>query len=466
MGKFGRAAPWALFSFFAWSSSAAAGPRETLRSIAFHPADSATYAAVFNEAGGGLLITHDGGKSFQLACMSYVTGERTIDSLLPVVSYTADGHLVVATFDGLFRDDGHGCGFTRASELGDDYVAGITVDPAQPGTLYALTSSGGKQNGIFRSLDQGTTWSLFGQLEDAYFRRMDITPLPSGGRRFYVSLAKTQVDSIALVPTVRVSDDEGATFTDHAFPQDSDMTLIGVDALHPERIYAAAPDPQGMGTKILLNDTHGEPHAWRELGFVQTLGSVETPPEGGFFVVDLGTRRLLRLNAGSDGLELVDAAEITCFERSPLGGENFSCATFRLLRADDAGLHTEHLVYDMNQLDAFVSCGGDDAAMIRSCLPQLDYGWCGETHFPSAPLCLELRGEDDTDCAADGGVGCADAGTEPTPKNAKASDCALSAQRSSGRPLLASLLLLALARLLRQRGARAKGSAPTAGERR
>ena len=54
MRKLRRAAPWALLSCFAWSSSAVAGPLETLRNIAFHPSDPATYAAVFNEAGGGL----------------------------------------------------------------------------------------------------------------------------------------------------------------------------------------------------------------------------------------------------------------------------------------------------------------------------------------------------------------------------------------------------------------------------
>ena len=124
------------------------------------------------------MITHDGGHSFRLDCMSYVMGERTIDSLLPEVAYTADGHLVVATFNGLFRDDGHGCGFVRAPELSDDYVAGLTVDPTGSTTLYALTSSGGQQNGIFRSLDQGASWTLFGPLEDAFFRRLDVVVRP------------------------------------------------------------------------------------------------------------------------------------------------------------------------------------------------------------------------------------------------------------------------------------------------
>ena len=459
--SFGRLAPWALLSCLGWSSTAFAGPLETLRSIAFHPSDPETYAAVFNEAGGGLLITHDGGASFQLACMSYVTGERTIDSLLPLVSYTADGHLLVATFDGLFRDDGRSCGFTRAPELGDDYVAGLTVDPGDPRMVYALTSSGGQQNVIFRSADQGATWSQFGEPEDAYFRRLDIVALPGGGRRFYVSLAKIVGSGTKLVPTVRVSDDEGATFTDYAFPQESDMTIVGVDAHDPERIYAVAPDPKGSGDKILRNDAHGDPQAWTELGTVQSLGSFETPPEGGFLLVDLGARQLLRSNAAQDGIELVDAAEITCFERSPLVNQSFSCANFRLLGADSTGLHTDQLVYDMNQLDAFVSCGADGDALRVSCLPQLTYGWCGATHFPDAPLCRGLLAQKDAGCAAPSD--CTDAGMQPAATKAKTSSCAISAQRSSGGSFAASLLFFALARLVRRRGARASKDRPIRG---
>ena len=43
----------------------------------------------------------------------------------------------------------------------------------------------------------------------------------------------------------------------------------------------------------------------------------------------------------------------------PLSGQHFSCATFRLLNADSSGLQRSQLVYDMNQLDALVSCGGE-----------------------------------------------------------------------------------------------------------
>jgi hypothetical protein len=443
---FGRAAPYALVSLLAWSSSAAAGTPETLRNIAFHPSDPNTYAAVFNEAGGGLLITHDDGRSFQLACMSYVMGEYTMDALLPVVSYTADGHLVVATFYGLFRDDGHGCGFARAAEFGDSYVAGLTVDPMRPGTLYALTSSGGQQNGIYRSLDQGATWSLFGNAENAFFRRLDIVPLASGGRRFYVSLARVKEGSFAVIPIVRVSDDEGTTFTDHEFPEDIDMTLAGVDALNPELIYALAPEAGGMGTKVLMNDAHGQPEAWRELGTVSIPGTLEIAPEGGFFLVDLGTRKLFRWTPADTVLTLVDASEVTCFERSPLSGRGFSCATWRLLGADASGMHSDELIYDMNQLDSLVACGAQGSDLIASCVPQLDYGWCGYTHYPDAPLCKALRDEPAAGCAPDAGVMCGDGGpVAGEPPKAKASDCSLASRRSvSGEPGLTALGLCAL----------------------
>ncbi|MFT3926158.1 MAG: hypothetical protein QM778_26675 [Myxococcales bacterium] len=405
-----------------------------MRSIAFHPSDPATYAAVYNEAGGGLLITHDGGSSFQLACTSYVIGKRYLESVLPVVSYTPDGHLVVATFDGLFRDDGAGCNFTHATELGDRYVVGLTSDPTQPSTLYALTSSGGEQNGIYRSTDQGATWSPFGALEQAFFRTLYIVPLPGGGRRFYVSLAALEDGSVALQASIRVSEDEGASFTEYAFPQDSDMTLVGVDARDPDRIYAVAPDFTGMSARLLVNTAKGDPQAWKELGSVGSLGSFETRPEGGFFAVDLESRQLLRLNASGDGLELVDPMQITCFQTSPLTGQHFSCATFRLLEADASGVHTDKLVFDMNNLGSFVSCPGQEKALAASCQPQLDFGWCGGTHFPDAPLCQ-------TKCVDDAGMSCVDGGTEP-PKQSPKSGCAISAMPATPGLLAPGALLL------------------------
>ncbi len=445
----------ALALLFAWSfsNSAAAGPLETLRAIAFHPSDPATYAAVFNEAGGGLLITRDGGQSFRLACMSYVTGKSTIDGLLPNALYTSSGHLVVATFRGLFRDDGTGCSFARAQELGDAYVTGLTADPHQPDVLYAMTSSGGQQNAIYRSADQGATWSPFGALEDAFFRRLDIVTMPDGHRRFYVSLARIEdTTSYAVTAALRISDDEGASYVEHVFPHDSDMTLAGVDALLPERVYALAPEPDHSGTKVLLNDAAGAPEGWRELGTVQSPGNFELLPGGGFFLVDVGARQLFRLNDSQDGLVLADAADITCFEQSPLTGERFSCATWSMFEADASGARTDRVIYDMNWLDAVVSCGDQD--VVASCVPQFDYGWCGVTHYPEAPLCQELRGEGGAKgCGGQGQPACADAGAEPPASKPKANGCALTP--GSTRPR-SWVLLAGLACALRARRGRGR----------
>jgi hypothetical protein len=289
--------------------------------------------------------------------------------------------------------------------------------------LYALTSSGGQDNGIYRSPDQGATWSAMGPLENAFFRRLDIVTMPDGHRRFYVSLARIQEQPYAIIAAVRVSDDEGTTFQEYAFPLDSDMTVAGVDALNPERLYAVAPAADASNTKVLLNDEGGRPEAWREVGSVQSAGNLEVLPEGGFFVVDLGTRQLFRLNESADGLALADAADITCFEQSPLSGERFSCATWRMLGADTSGARTDRVIYDMNSLDAVVSCGAQGDDLIASCRPQFDYGWCGPTHFPDAPLCKELRGEGGG--CGDGGA-CPDAGAPMavTPKG-KSDGCAI-----------------------------------------
>jgi hypothetical protein len=435
---------------------ASAGPLETLRAVAFRPGDPATFAAVYNEAGGGLLITRDGGQHFGLTCMTAISGETEIGRRLPSVVWTPDGHLLVATFSGVFRDDGMACGFSRIAELGDQYVSELVTDPDQPGILYALTSTGGAAlNTVYRSLDQGLSWTPLFSPENVYFRRLRIVRLPDGRRRMVFGVAKPRSDQVTLDTVLRVSDDEGQTFVEHTYPDAADMRLLGVDGADPSRVYAQRVSPDGMSRTILMNPALGDPTAWLELGQVQDVGSFVTPPGGGFFLVDLGMRQLLRGDFSSEPykLSLVDGADVTCFEENPAVGQFYSCASSRLRGADAAGAAAEPALLDFNELDAMVDCPGRPD-LAASCLPQLDYGWCGATHFPGAPLCLELHAEP----APPGDAGTLpDAGSEQP--SAKSSGCAISPARPSQPASPWRWLVLTAGLWLSRRGTRRKARA-------
>src|SRR5688572_25640837 len=91
-------------------SPSLAGPVERLAQVLLHPAHPELIAVRYENGGGGLVVSRDGGRSFRLLCGAAMNleGERVSSA-----AATGDGQLVLGTFTGTLRDDGHGCGFTR-----------------------------------------------------------------------------------------------------------------------------------------------------------------------------------------------------------------------------------------------------------------------------------------------------------------------------------------------------------------
>src|SRR5689334_5261867 len=66
----GRRGSWLVVALFAcaWPIRAWAGPPETFVQVAFHPSDPMQIALRYDQGGGGMLLSRDGGRSWQLVC--------------------------------------------------------------------------------------------------------------------------------------------------------------------------------------------------------------------------------------------------------------------------------------------------------------------------------------------------------------------------------------------------------------
>src|SRR5262245_57021730 len=87
---------------------AAAGELERLQQILINERDPQLIGLRYGFGGSGLMVSHDGGKRFELLC------SNAIEPNLNVLSgmFAPDGTLLAGHFNGLYRDTGDSCGWT------------------------------------------------------------------------------------------------------------------------------------------------------------------------------------------------------------------------------------------------------------------------------------------------------------------------------------------------------------------
>ncbi|MFT5355416.1 MAG: hypothetical protein ACI9KE_002635, partial [Polyangiales bacterium] len=166
---------------------------------------------------------------------------RTPNERVPVVR-APSGEFFGATFSGLRRADVNACGGSLATPLLDRIVIDVVANGNTPGVLWALTSDGREtDNGVFRSLDGGDTWSATNDaVSTILFERLRISR--SNPDVLYLSGAfpRTEAMPERSVFTFR-SDDAGATFDRFEFPLaegERNLLLLDVDPVLESTVYA------------------------------------------------------------------------------------------------------------------------------------------------------------------------------------------------------------------------------------
>lgn len=136
----------------------------------------------------GLLVSHDGGQTFEWFCETAVGYGGSFD---PDYEYLADGTILATTFDGLLANR-NGCTFdqTPLSSLPSappnekKFISTIAQGP--DGALYAADSGASSLGKIYKSIDSGVTWPIavvVGQTSDWW---SSIEVAPSDKSRVYV----------------------------------------------------------------------------------------------------------------------------------------------------------------------------------------------------------------------------------------------------------------------------------------
>lgn len=439
-----------------------AGPVERLVQVAFHPTDPKTYVLSYAEAGGGLLVTHDGGASFQVTCTSAILEKRSLGSARSTVAITGDGHILHGSFDGLVRGSSEGCGFEPVVVFADQSVTDIAVDPDEPSTVYVLTSIGGKPNGMYKSSDNGASFEVVGKTEEAFFSRLRIARLPTGKRRFYQSLARPTANGNSD-HVVRSSENDGQDWTEHELKGTdyAELRLLGVDRRNPSRIYAAASRASADGEILLVNDSAGETAAWEQVGAAIGVDSFLPAAGGGFWAVETESGDLLRSNAeGRNAAALATKRPVSCIAESPLTTETMVCAVWELFRTDAQGFMQGPPIVDFRKVTKFSDCSGENIP--GTCEAQMNAGWCTNTHYPVAPICLQVPNPivtPNSDGGQTSGLANSDAGAEELQSSkSKSGGCQVSHGWITHRPAQALFLLSGLVLLLRLYRARRRQS--------
>ncbi len=382
-----------------------AGPPELLVQLAMHPTDPGVMALRYVNGQDGALFTTDGGANWTLLCGSAMFDLSVHRSALAM---TSDGLALMGAFTGLWHDDGHACGWTEEPQFDGQWVDGFATDPLDPTVTYAVTSSGGKLNGVFRRA-AGGSWADFGTKDEVLIGQM-LVVAHGNGRRFYLGAVKgtVTVDGGVVLPNyvVRVSDDDGATWTDNAYgPTDattSKFRLEAVDPTNPDRIVAAierpedAPPPASTTDTVLISDDQGK--TFKEYLTITEVGtesnSVAFATDGRLWIADQG---------GSDPSEpkglwfsqSLDAkpthlsnAPVYCLGYQEATNTLYTCTEvtgvpeFGTVNAK-SGVFTASL--DLRTVKNFVACPGQDVA--TACEDQLCLAYCGFGHFAQAPVC-------------------------------------------------------------------------------
>lgn len=462
------------------ANRASAGPVEALNGIFVDPKDPKSLALRYFNGGGGLLLSSDQGKSFRFLCNTGANPQISRDT--SAMMLRADGSLLLGVFDGLWSGDKNACGFARVKSFEGKWVNDFALDPIDPTVTYAITSSGAQNNGIYKNDGKSAAWSAFGSQDMILIGRLHVVALPSGKRRFYQSAVRGTYDTIDMTTgqmvqnpkyIIRVSNDDGKTWTEHAFgPTDGTLRLVAVDPDNPDQLVASvvrgdnsAPD-DAEPDDLVWSATQGSAGSFKLIGQVTIYGGVAFLPDGRMFYGDISqnSKALYEVaKLGDKPKQLRQDFKAGCLTYDAQSSRLYACSD-RLFGTIDPKAGTFSKLYDMSKADAFAQCKGQPPAADR-CQEQLLAAYCGITHFPSAAICAGYHLSADAGSfmttGSDAAVSSSDGGAQPSAagKSGGGGGCAVSGVSAPRGRVLPLLCLGACILGLRRRHRRRRGAA-------
>jgi len=179
----------------------------------------------------GLVLSHDGGTTWQWMCESAVGYGGVYD---PLYVYRASGKLLATTYGGL-RDSRDGCTFVETQ------LAGIYVPQlALAGTGLLAAASDPTDSRVYRSTDDGMTFSVAASPGVAGDQWDSLVVAPSDPMRVYLAGHHTDGGTTTLL--LFQSTNGGDTFTPLPLTgltttNSSRLVIAGVSASNPDDVY-------------------------------------------------------------------------------------------------------------------------------------------------------------------------------------------------------------------------------------
>jgi hypothetical protein len=380
--------------------SAHAHSREAFKGISQASGASGLLAVSYLGSGGseGLFLSHDGGAHFGLLCSRAI--DKSVSGLELHVS--GDGTIYLGLFAALWRGDSHGCGWQAVPELAGELVEALASDPIDPNVTYLVTASAApKPNGIFVNHGDGSAWTALGSEDELFLNTIHVVKV--GGERRIYETGFRYMDPITQMEiaryTVRVSDDQGASWTEHEFgaadqfgPEDknAELKILAVDPTDADRIVAGVmrTGQENLPDDLVYSPAQGKAGTWVKIGQVTALQAVAFMPDGRLLYGDndQDSPDLFRVDKlGEAPHKLSSSWKVACLQYDAAHNRMYACQTWTLGTVDiDTGAFTA--LFDMSAADSFVDCAGEEPVAAR-CEQQLLAAYCGLSHYEDAPVC-------------------------------------------------------------------------------
>lgn len=351
--------PSGLLSWLAFAVSIAPatawahGGPPTFEHVAVDPADPSRMLARTNF---GVLASRDGGATWAWICPGAVS--LRIDVEDPIVGFAGDGAGLVGDLAGLFRSDREHCDWTRpAPELTEVRVAAIARGPA--GDILAGTSEEGAANALFRSGDDGLTWSpIHGPTPDVWYESIAVAP--SDPRWIYAVHNRPPLRAEPWDITVLRTDDGGSTWQQVSFDHvehEWRLYVLAVDPTNPQRALARTQNLYPReAERLVLTEDGGR--TWRDVLRMTQILSATYSADGRTAWVGGPVDGLHRSDDGGRSFVQVSTPSVRCIvmvgEELWICGDDFTDG-FALGRSFDGGATFEG-VASLRSIGGVLAC--------------------------------------------------------------------------------------------------------------